>query len=301
MRTFSTPEGMRQEIGNYIDSFADKIVRNGALTEADRTALFDRLYESGVMRVKADEFYSDMAKDLRQLRIYVNEQTRGDFGDDWNDIRKRAFAAGIYLTSSTKDRGADSIWREFAKYMPGQFDPGEIDMRTYLKYATSGTDPYDAFRIVYDLKKLEPLEGAKTVKTYQKWRVALNNTSGYTAQLKAIEAATPSTEAKHITKMKVAHDYGMDLDVYVTLKEWLPEYDENGNGNYSGAEVQAAIDGISGGALIPSGNGYAPSMKLSNKQKAALWQLFTGSKSAKNNPYDIQTGRDIIEAMSDDE
>ena len=95
MRTFSTPEGMRQEIGNYIDSFADKIVRNGALTEADRTALFDRLYESGVMRVKADEFYSDMAKDLRQLRIYVNEQTRGDFGDDWNDIRKRAFAAGI--------------------------------------------------------------------------------------------------------------------------------------------------------------------------------------------------------------
>ena len=301
MRTFSTPEGMRQEIGNYIDSFADKIVRNGALTEADRTALFDRLYESGVMRVKADEFYSDMAKDLRQLRIYVNEQTRGDFGDDWNDIRKRAFAAGIYLTSSTKDRGADSIWREFAKYMPGQFDPGEIDMRTYLKYATSGTDPYDAFRIVYDLKKLEPIEGAKTVKTYQKWRVALNNTSGYTAQLKAIEAATPSTEAKHITKMKVAHDYGMDLDVYVTLKEWLPEYDENGNGSYSGAEVQAAIDGISGGALIPSGNGYAPSMKLSNKQKAALWQLFTGSKSAKNNPYDIQTGRDIIEAMSDGE
>ncbi|MBQ2330078.1 MAG: peptide-methionine (S)-S-oxide reductase, partial [Oscillospiraceae bacterium] len=182
-----------------------------------------------------------------------------------------------------------------------EYDPDVISYGALLDIFLAGVDPYDSVRIVYDLKKLEPLEGAKTVKTYQKWRVALNNTSGYTAQLKAIEAATPSTEAKHITKMKVAHDYGMDLDVYVTLKEWLPEYDENGNGSYSGAEVQAAIDGISGGALIPSGSGYAPGMKLSNKQKAALWQLFTGSKSAKNNPYDIQTGRDIIEVMSDDE
>lgn len=177
----------------------------------------------------------------------------------------------------------------------------EIDLDTYLRYARAGVDPYDSVRIVYDLKKLKPLEGAKTVKTYQKWRVALDNTSGYTAQIKAIEAATPSSEAKHITKMKVAHEYGMSPDVYVTLKEWLPEFDENGNGSYSGAEVQAAIDGISGGALIRSGGGYAPGIKLSNKQKAALWQLFTGNKSAKNNPYDLQTGRDIIEAMSDDE
>ena len=69
----------------------------------------------------------------------------------------------------------------------------------------------------------------------------------------------------------------------------------NHNGRLFGAY------GASQGALIPSGNGYAPCMKLSNKQKAALWQLFTGSKSAKNNPYDIQTGRDIIEAMSDGE
>lgn len=319
---------------SIVQESIDNLVKLDAFQDADEDArekMFQALYDYAAEKAK-EAVFSDYESDETKKPEHVIAE--GGSEEDWaafkgqtaglehakdkyavlidseyDDNVKLALAGTVMGIELETEKGNPSSYAKLREIVGLGLETGDalklkrdgIDLDTYLKYATSGTDPYDAFRIVYDLKKLEPLEGAKTVKTYQKWRVALNNTSGYTAQLKAIEAATPSTEAKHITKMKVAHDYGMDLDVYVTLKEWLPEYDENGNGNYSGAEVQAAIDGISGGALIPSGNGYAPGLKLSNKQKAALWQLFTGNKSAKNNPYDIQTGHDIIEAMSDDE
>lgn len=56
-----------------------------------------------------------------------------------------------------------------------------------------------------------------------------------------------------------------------------------GNGSYSGAEVKAAIDSMRG---------------LSTKEKSVLWQLATGSKSTKNNPYDKQWGQKVIDARN---
>jgi len=35
---------------------------------------------------------------------------------------------------------------------------------------------------------------------------------------------------------------------------------------------------------------------LTNDEKAVLWQLFTGSKSAKGNPYSATVGRRVLDA-----
>ncbi len=52
---FSIPAGKRNELGTLIDNFADRLIKNGTVSEADRKAFFDRLYASGVMTKPADE------------------------------------------------------------------------------------------------------------------------------------------------------------------------------------------------------------------------------------------------------
>ena len=41
---FSIPEGQKGKLRSYIGSFTDRIVKNGALTEADRKAFFTRMF-----------------------------------------------------------------------------------------------------------------------------------------------------------------------------------------------------------------------------------------------------------------
>lgn len=56
LNLFSIPQGMRAELGEYVDQMADKLVKNKALTQAERDEFFDRMYSSGVMEVAADEY-----------------------------------------------------------------------------------------------------------------------------------------------------------------------------------------------------------------------------------------------------
>ena len=63
----------------------------------------------------------------------MDESTRADFGDDWNNFRRRAFGAGVYLTANHADAGAD-VWNaELAEMLPGLFDAGETDSLTMLE------------------------------------------------------------------------------------------------------------------------------------------------------------------------
>ena len=78
------------------------------------------------------------------------------------------------------------------------------------------------------------------------------------------------------------------------LREILPQFDADGNGSYNGSEVENAIDALNGnGIMLPGGNGP---QQLTNETRAVLWQLFSGSKSAMNNPYSVSMGRKVLEA-----
>ena len=70
----------------------------------------------------------------------------------------------------------------------------------------------------------------------------------------------------------------------ISLYEIRSQYDADKNGSYTNAEIRAAIDAMSG--------------SYSAEQKAVLWQLATGSTSAKNNPYSRKVGQQVVDARA---
>ena len=100
--------------------------------------------------------------------------------------------------------------------------------------------------------------------------------------------------AKGYKKLSIGYDYGVDPAVFVRMREILPQYDANGSGSYSHDEIEAAIDAMSASGLVMAG-GDGTIFYLTAKQKATLWQLLSTSKSAKNNPYDSDTGWEVLE------
>lgn len=135
LNLFSTPDGQRAEIGTMIDSYADRLLKNGSLTEDDRQAFFDRMYDAGVMVMPAEEYNAFARSHIVDGRIYVNDSVKADFGDDWADIRRRAFAAGVYLVNDKTTAGIDQ-WNATLSaedMLPGLFDSEETDERTILE------------------------------------------------------------------------------------------------------------------------------------------------------------------------
>ena len=131
--TFSVPSGSRGELGRMIEAFADKLIRSGRYTEQDRKDLFDKLYDAGAMDVAADPYYAEARNALVNRRMYVNDAMKAEFGDDWNDFRKRAFAAGIYLTNNSNDMAPDMWQAELGETLPGLFDADNLDMRSFME------------------------------------------------------------------------------------------------------------------------------------------------------------------------
>ena len=131
--SFSVPPGSRAELGRIIEGFADKMIRSGRYTEQDRSALFDKLYDAGAMTLTADPYYSDARGALVKRRMYVSDALKAEFGDDWNDFRKRAFAAGVYLTNDPDDMAPDMWQAELGETLPGLFDSDNLDMRSFME------------------------------------------------------------------------------------------------------------------------------------------------------------------------
>lgn len=133
LNLFSIPAGLRAELGTMIDQFADRIIKNGGLTEEDRKAFFDKLYASGVMTIEADAAYAEGRNYIREGRIYVPQSVRAEFGSDWNDIRRRAFGAGVYLTNNPADAGIDAWNVDLSETLPWLFDSEGVDQRSILE------------------------------------------------------------------------------------------------------------------------------------------------------------------------
>lgn len=149
----------------------------------------------------------------------------------------------------------------------------------YDKLVNAGMDPEDAYDLTEDLNELQPAEGKEEVSSLQKWRASVDFSDNVEDQLTALSAVMTDAQFQ---KVEIANDFGITPDTYVTLQEIKPRYDSDGNGSYKNAEIQAAIEALPG--------------YYTTEQKAALWQLSSGSTSAKKNPYSQQVGNQILEA-----
>ncbi len=133
LNLFSVSAGKKREAGQVIDRYLDKMISAGRITDEDYKALFDHLYASGVVTIPADEYYAMGRSALVGGRIYINDSMRAELGDDYQDIRRRAFSLGIRLTNNKKDPGLD-VWNDdMASILPGLFDSEETDMRSMLE------------------------------------------------------------------------------------------------------------------------------------------------------------------------
>jgi len=130
---FSIPEGRKAELGEMIDGYADRLRENGQLTQEDKDAFFDRMYEEGVMEVPADSYFQEAREAVKGRKIYVNDSVRAEFGDGWGRFVRQAFNSQIYLTNNPDDYGPDVWNQELAEVLPGLFDDRETDSRAMLE------------------------------------------------------------------------------------------------------------------------------------------------------------------------
>ena len=150
----------------------------------------------------------------------------------------------------------------------------------YEKFAGSGLSAEDAFDLTSELDELIPEEGKTQVSDVQRWRACVDFSTNEGVQLSALSSVM---DADRFGKVVLAYEMGVSPDAYVGYYEIRVRYDADKNGAYTQKEVKNAID-----AMV--------SYKLTQTQKAVLWQLITGSGSAKNNPYSQAIGQKVIDA-----
>ena len=140
--TFHVQAGNRKDLGNQIDHVAQQILEKGYVTASDEAELYRALYNAGVVvDTFASESYAGIRKDLRKAKIYVDDTVRAEMGDDWNDMRKRAFANGIILTTdSNTGQGIDQLHADLADYYPGMFDAQSTDRTAMLEEMISAAE-----------------------------------------------------------------------------------------------------------------------------------------------------------------
>ena len=133
MDLFHTPAGERSDTGRAIEQKLTEIFESGKLTDKGRQELFDLLMEKGETTKHAERLYEAIRRDLKGTRIYVSEEDRKGYGDNWDDLRRRAWAAGIYLTNNINDKGADVHNLEFSEVYGERTFPTDIAAQDMLE------------------------------------------------------------------------------------------------------------------------------------------------------------------------
>lgn len=231
------------------------------------------LIASDVFQAADDETREKM---LSGLYEYAGEKAKAAVFDDYE-----------VKTSTQKADDVLATGAEMADYLELKL-AGAVDK--YLDAIDGGLDAQSAKDVALGMAELAPEEGKKTVSDVQKWRAAIDAVDGTSAQRDALLAVMKDSTKQ---KYEIADSYGIEARTWVQLKEILPQFDEDGNGSYKGEEIENAIDALNGhsGIMLPGGDGP---QQLTNEKRAVLWQLFTGSKSAKNNPYSERVGSQVI-------
>ncbi len=231
------------------------------------------LAASDVFQTADDETREKM---LSGLYEYAGEKAKAAVFDDYE-----------VKTSTQKADDVLATGAEMADYLELKL-AGAVDK--YLDAIDGGLDAQSAKDVALGMAELAPEEGKKTVSDVQKWRAAIDAVDGTSAQRDALLAVMKDSTKQ---KYEIADSYGIEARTWVQLKEILPQFDEDGNGSYKGEEIENAIDALNGHSSIMLPGGDGP-QQLTNEMRAVLWQLFTGSKSAKNNPYSERVGSQVI-------
>lgn len=156
-----------------------------------------------------------------------------------------------------------------------------VDTEDFLELTGGGMDDDLAYDFVMELNEAEEAAGEEGLEDVDRWRVCVDFSSDVEDQLAALSMIMSDSQ---MISVEVANTFGVSPDTYVSFCEIRSQYDADGNGHYTQAEVKAVIDGRF--------------RNLSSSQKAVLWQVMCSTTSAKNNPYSRSVGQKVLDAKA---
>ena len=213
------------------------------------------------------------------LQIQNQYTSAGEAKDD-DEATAVTFARWLNTTPYSEEQKA--VIKETFRASAGNYD----------KFVAAGLNDEKAAKLMARLEGLKPEEGKEKVSNVQKYKAIVTAGLPEKEQMAALSAVMSEGE---YAKLAVGHTYSVTPAMYVTFKERLGDYDEDGNGSMNQKEVTNAIRNISGGMNLPRHDGT--SFNLTNKQKAVLWQLANKSWKARNNPFDTSVGLQVYNAL----
>ena len=243
-----------------------------------------------VAEMIGSDLYQDMTDEQKADAIKTAYQYAGHIAAEEVSPSHEADSYVEAAKNAQKDMGIST-----AEYLLLYDTYGKSGVDRIKKMMDAGTDLNAAIEATTSIDGLEPETGEDDVSDLQKYRAVIDSISNVDQQMSALSSVMNEST---YTKVSVGYDFGVSPNAYVTVKEILPQFDEpndKGNlGTYTQEEYEAALDSLSGGSPILPGD---TRVNLTNDQKAVLWQLLTGSKSAKNNPYSRSIGQQVIDAL----
>ena len=178
------------------------------------------------------------------------------------------------------------------------FTPAQADR--YNTATEAGLNREDALELTEKLNGLEPPEGKTSIQQIQKWRVAIDDAWDEQSQLQWLKAAGMNDAA--YAKCEALWGEGVAPAAYVRAKELESQFDSDGNGSLTNEDWRNLINSMTTSGIVLPGN--TEQFHLTNEQLGFLWQMLTGSKSTKNNPFSRSGGEKwltIKEQMKEDE
>lgn len=142
LNLFKIQAGNRGEARQALTGVLLETLERGYVGQETVEAVLRQMYRTGIDVVPADELYKDIAATLKNRKIYVSNELKSKYGDDWGKVRRQLLGLGIYTTGDRAEMGVDSVYADLAGQYPGVFDEKNVDMRgmldEMLEYAGMG-------------------------------------------------------------------------------------------------------------------------------------------------------------------
>lgn len=123
MSLMSIPKERQEYAAAILDRFADRALKTGKVTEAERNELYKKLVDESLATIVPEELYQDVGRAIAGGKVYVSDKVKAEFGDNWNAFRKQAYNYGIILTDNPNAPTPAQWNSELSEAWPGFFDP----------------------------------------------------------------------------------------------------------------------------------------------------------------------------------
>lgn len=143
----------------------------------------------------------------------------------------------------------------------------------------AGVSDPSARDMAAQLALAEAINGEEELDYVEKMKVLLKQAAN---DKEALAAASTVLQESTYQKVEIADDFGVPVEYWVDYREaWNKKYGED---SVSQEKVQDVLDG----------------MRLSNEEKAVLWQIANKSWKPKNNPYSRSIGEEVYWMLNEE-